>query len=105
MNIEDIRTPMQVYNDLEAGIPSPFNGVVEVFQLTVHVGFTLEGGHGPVAHGDADVVQTRRGHFVEVVGPDEIRPVVGETVLGLILTQHLSQSPFVDGSFSGGIKD
>lgn len=102
---EDIRTPVQVHNDLEAGIPGPLDGVVQIFQLTVHVGLAVEGRHGPVPHGDSNVVQTRLGHLVEVVGPDEVCPVVGETVPGLIFAQRLGQGPFVDGGLWASVED
>lgn len=73
------RTAVQVDHDFEAGASGPADGVVEDGELALHVRVAVEGGDGPVADGDADVVQAGGGDLVEVVLGDPGVPVVGET--------------------------
>ena len=71
-------TAVEVEHYFEACAASPADGVVEDGHLALDVRVVWEGGYGPVADGDADVVHTRCGNGVEVGLGDPGVPVVGE---------------------------
>lgn len=55
------RRPMQIYNHLEAVVPCPSDCLLEVRQLTSDVRLSWSDLERPIANGNADMIQSRRG--------------------------------------------
>lgn len=47
---------MEVDLHFDTGAACPFNSLIEIRELTLHVGITVEGGNSPVSEGNADVI-------------------------------------------------
>lgn len=66
---------MQIYPNLEPGSAGPRNSIIEVRDLPLDVGVTIERVNGPVAYRDAHVVHSRGGDLLQVTRADEAGPV------------------------------
>jgi hypothetical protein len=69
-------TAMQVNDDFKTGSTSPADCIVEVFELTVDIWITIQVFHGPISNRNSDMVHTRTGDLIQVVGSDESAPVL-----------------------------
>jgi hypothetical protein len=86
---------VQVEHDLEPGRAGPGDGPVEHWQLALHVGISGQGRHGPVADGDADVVQAGGGHVGKVLLEVEGVPVRAQTFAGLGRAEDVREAVLV----------
>ena len=69
---------VEVDHDFESSATRPADGLVENGDLALDVRVAIERGNGPVADGNADMVETSRCNSIEVVLGDPCVPVVGE---------------------------
>ena len=96
---------MEIEHYFEACASCPADGVVEDGDLALDVRVVRDGGHGPVADGDAHVIHARLRYGVEVGLGDPGVPVVGEAAECFIFAQSCAVGVFVDSGVGSCLED
>ena len=87
---------MEIEQDLEIGISSPADRLIQDVQLPLDVGLAIQGCNGPVPDGDSNMVQAVLGDLLEVTLGDPGVPMVLESRRRTVLAEGLSVSILVD---------
>ena len=93
---------MEIEQDLEIGISSPADSLIQDIQLPLDVGVAIQGCNGPVPDGDSNMVQAVLADLLEVIFGDPGVPMVLESRRRTVLAEGLSVSILVDDCHARG---
>ena len=93
---------VEVDHDLQPSSARPADGIVENRDLTLYVRVAIERGNGPVAEGNADVVETCGRNSIEVVLGDPCVPVVGEAGQSFVFAERCRIGIFIHNGCAVG---
>ena len=89
------RRTVKVDHNLEPSATRPADGLVKNGNLTLYIRVAIDRGNGPIADGNADMVETSRCDSIEVVLGDPCVPVVGKAGQSFVLAKCCSVGIFI----------
>lgn len=93
---------MKIEQDLDIGISSPADSLIEDVQLPLDVWVAIQGSNGPVSDWDSNVIEAILANLAEVVFGDPGVPVILQSTRRSVLAKRLSVRVLVDNSLARG---
>lgn len=92
------RSTVEINPHLQTSLSRPLNGLIQIRELSAHIGITRQRLDRPVSNGDTDVVEACCCHVRKVSRCEEGGPVLFEFGFGGLLSELLRESVFVDSA-------